>query len=500
MQWTGFSTTRRLSKPIRFTLLAIAICLTVLIGTGRQPAMANQALHYTELEFPPLPEITIPEYTRFELDNGLQVYLMEDHELPLVSGTAYIYTGDRLEPADQVGLASIVGEVMRSGGTPNYPADELNEFLEQRAASVETGIGTTAGSAGFSALTEDLSDVFIRFADVLRDPAFPQDKIDLAIRQREGIIARRNDSPEDILGREFAKLVYGEASPYARTVEYRTLSNISRDDVVSFYEQYYAPNNMMLGIVGDFDPVEMRSLIEQAFDDWQPDPDLPRRESVGRVTQAHQGGVFMIDQPQLNQSYVQIGHLGGTLDSPDFAALSVVNEVLNGLGGRLVNEVRSRQGLAYIVYAYWSPQFDYPGVFIAGGQTRSETTVPFIESTLAEVERVRTTPISPEELAQAKESVLNSFVFNFQTPGQTLSRVMRYDLYDYPEDFIFQYRRQLEAVTVEQVQQAAATYLKPEDIVMLVVGNQSAIQPPLEMLQPGTEVTQLDITIPDLRG
>ncbi|MEB3355230.1 MAG: pitrilysin family protein [Synechococcales bacterium] len=499
MQWT-VPTPRRFAKRTRFFIWAIAVFIAVLVGTGRQPAMANQALHYTELEFPPLPEITIPEYTQFTLDNGLQVYLMEDHELPLVSGTAYIYTGDRLEPGNQVGLASIVGEVMRTGGTTTYPANELNEFLEQRAASVETGIGTTAGSAGFSTLTEDLPDVFDRFAAVLREPAFPQEKLDLAVRQREGSIARRNDDPEEILGREFIKLVYGETSPYARTVEYGTLNNISRDDVVSFYQQYYAPNNMMLGIVGDFDPTEMRSRIEQAFGDWQLNPDLPRRVSVGPVIQAQRSRVFMIDQPQLSQSYVQLGHLGDTLDSPDYAALSVVNEVLNGLGGRLVNEVRSRQGLAYLVYAYWSPQFDYPGVFIAGGQTRSEATVPFIQATLAEIERVRTTPISPEELAQAQESVLNSFVFNFQTPGQTLSRVMRYDLYDYPEDFIFQYRRQLEAVTVEQVQQAAATHLKPEDIVTLVVGNQAAIQPPLDVLQPGSEVTQLDITIPDLQG
>jgi zinc protease len=147
-----------------------------------------------------------------------------------------------------------------------------------------------------------------------------------------------------------------------------------------------------------------------------------------------------------------------------------------------------------VVYAYWSPNFDYPGLFIGGGQTRSEATVPFIRSLLAEVEKVRTSPISEAELARAKDSVLNAFIFNFQTPGQTLSRLMRYEYYGYPSDFIFRYQRQVEETTIEQVQQAAEIYLKPENIVTLVVGNSAAIDPPLSSL--GLPIETIDITIP----
>ena len=488
---------RRFAKPL---ITGLAVLTLVLIVLGRSPALAVTPLHYTDLKFPPAPEIKVPDFTRFELKNGMKVYLMEDHELPLVGGSVTVYTGDRLEPATQVGLASIVGEVMRSGGTAQHPPDALNQTLEQRAASVEAGIGTDSGSAGFSALSEDLDEVFGLFSEVLRQPAFPQEKIDFSKNQTKGGIARRNDDPSDIASREFQKLIYGADSPYARTVEYATLDNIARNDIVDFYRKYYHPNNMLLGIVGDFEPAKMRSLIESKLGDWQPDPNAAAfqdRSTLPAVAQAKKGGVFLVDQPQLTQSNVLIGHLGGKLSDPDYAALSVLNEVMNGFGGRLMNEVRSRQGLAYSIYAYWSARFDYPGVFIGGGQTRSNATVPFVKSTLAELEKVRTAPITASELTRAKDSVINSFIFSFATPGQTLSRVMRYDYYDYPEDFIFQYQKQVEATTTAQIQKAAQTHLQPENIVTLVVGSAKEINPALSTLSPNAQVTTIDVTIPE---
>nr|MDJ0704103.1 insulinase family protein [Leptolyngbyaceae cyanobacterium MO_188.B28] len=200
---------------------------------------------------------------------------------------------------------------------------------------------------------------------------------------------------------------------------------------------------------------------------------------------------------QLSQSYIQIGHLGGRRDDPDYFALSVLNEVLNGFGGRLFNEIRSRQGLAYLVYAFWAARYDYPGTFIGGGQTASETTVPFIRSFFGEIDRVRTAPITREELDRAKDSVLNSFVFNFQRPAQTLSRLIRYEYYDYPSDFVFQFQRGVEAATIEDVLQAAKTHLKPDQLTTLVVGNAAEIDPPLTNLGDNLKVTPVDITIPE---
>ncbi|MEA5553602.1 pitrilysin family protein [Anabaena cylindrica UHCC 0172] len=480
----------KFSKNWRFiSVLVIALLLT--FNFSRVATAA--AKHYTDLQFAPLPEVKLPKYERFVLDNGLIVYLMEDHDLPLVSGNILVKTGSRWETGDKVGLGEIFGSVMRTGGTLKHSADELNEILEQKAAAVETDISETSGSASFDSLTEDVETVFGLFAEVLREPAFAQEKLDLVKSQAQGGIARRNDNPSEIASREFKKLIYGQDSPYARTVEYATLAKISREDLLKFYQEYFHPNKMILGIVGDFNSTKMRSLIQSKLGDWKSDSQIATTQ-LPQVSPANLGGVFMVNQPQLTQSNILMGHLGGKFDSPDYPALNVMNGVLNGFGGRLFNEVRSRQGLAYSVYGSWSPRFDYPGMFIAGGQTRSDATVQFIKALQAEIQRLQTQKVTAKELNYAKESTLNSFVFNFQDPSQTLSRLMRYEYYGYPADFLFTYQKGITATTTTDVQRVAKKYLKPENLVTLVVGNQTAIQPPLTQL--AATVTPIDITIP----
>ncbi|AFY52960.1 putative Zn-dependent peptidase [Rivularia sp. PCC 7116] len=492
----------RYNKKVKRLLYSLLVCLAfVLVSFDFSGAMAQQVTaqvkytpkHYTDLKFEPVGEIKLPEYERYQLDNGMIVYLMENHELPLVNGRAIIHTGSRFEPADEVGLAQLTGGVMRTGGTVQHPPDELNQMLEQRAASVETSIGDTSGNAGFAALSEDLDTVFGLFAEVLQQPAFAQNQLELAKTQTKGSIARRNDSPDDIARREFKKLIYGENSPYARIPEYASLNNITREDLVKFYQKYYYPNNMILGIEGDFDSAKMKSLIEKTFGSWKANPNF-KKPQLPQVSQAKTGGVFFVNQPQLTQSNVLIGHIGGKFASPDYPELDVMNGVMNGFGGRLFNEVRSRQGLAYSVYGYWSPRFDYPGMFISGGQTRSDATVQFIKAVEEEIKRIQTQPVTPQELAFAKESTLNSFVFNFQDPAQTLSRLMRYEYYGYPKDFLFTYQKQVENTTVEDVQRVAKEHLKLSDLVFLVVGNQTAIKPPLTKL--ASQITPIDVTIP----
>jgi zinc protease len=480
---------------VLFPTLSLVGLVGVLVLGWQSPASALTPRHYDQLEFPPLQEVQIPDYERYELPNGLVVYLMEDHELPLVSGSATFRTGSRFEPTAQVGLASITGDAMRLGGTQALSPDELNQALEQRAASIETGIDTDSGSASFNALTEDLEDVFAIFADVIQQPAFAQDRIDLLKRQYSGGIARRNDAPDDITSREFRKLVYGANSPYARTIEYATLNTITRDDILGFYQASIRPDRTILGIVGDFDRDQMKLLISDYFGTWEASGPALDISELPPVNQANTG-VFKVQQPQLTQSYIQLGHLGGQLNYPDHAALAVMNEVMNGFSGRLFNEVRSRQGLAYVVYAFWAPRFDYPGMFIGGGQTRSEATVPFIQSVKEEITRIRTEPVSEEELAMAKDSVLNSFVFNFQSPELALSRLIRYEYYDYPTDFIFQFQDGVRNTTTEAVLQAAQDRLNPDDLVILVVGNNDDIQPALSTLSTNQEVTAIDIAIP----
>jgi zinc protease len=236
---------------------------------------------YTKLKYPKLRDIQIPEVERVTLANGMRLFLLEDHELPLVSISVRIRTGSMYEPAEKVGLADITGEVMRTGGTATKTGDEIDEELESIAASVETGIGLSSGSASMSVLTQDLDTGLAILADVLMNPAFAQDKIELAKMQHRSAISRRNDYVGSIAGREFSKLIYGPASVYARQEEYATIDAISRDDLVAFHKKYFGPNNAMLAVWGDFDTKQMIEKIEKAFEGWQKvDLDLPGAPKV----------------------------------------------------------------------------------------------------------------------------------------------------------------------------------------------------------------------------
>ncbi|MEB3228874.1 MAG: pitrilysin family protein [Synechocystis sp.] len=467
---------------------------TLPAATARPLTPAPTPKNYDQLTFPPLPELKIPAYDRYTLPNGLVVYLMEDRKLPLVSGTAILRAGERWEPADKVGLADLTGLTMRLGGTQQHPPSDLNQLLEQRAAAIETSINLSSGSASFSALSKDLETVFSLFAEVVQTPAFDPAQVDLAKNQLRGAIARRNDDPGDIASREFKKLLYGADSPYARTMEYETLAAIQRQDLIDFHQRYIRPEQMILGIVGDFDSETIKPLIAEQFGQWQGNGTAPSLKPPG-AEQATKTGIFVADLPHLTQSNVLLGQLGGEVNDPDYPALSVMNGVLGGLSGRLFNNIRSKQGLAYSVSGRWQAAYDYPGYFIAGGPTRTETTVPFVQSLFAEFERLRQEPITPAELAYAKDSILNSFVFNFEQPGQTLSRLMTYEYYGYPADFIFTFQRQVVATTIEDVQRVAKTHLHPDRLFTVVVGHGDRLEAELSALNQPVET--LDVTIPD---
>jgi zinc protease len=483
----------------RIKTLVVAFCLLVLplllLLLAIQPAQAREmpppAKFYQDLQFPPLSEVKVPQYERFVLPNGLIVYLMADRDLPLISGTLLVHGGDRHDQLSQTGLGDIAGDLLRAGGTKLHTADQLNGILEQKAAMIESGVDHNSLSVSFRGLRGDFPELFSLFAEVVQQPAFDPNQLELLKRQASGGIERRNDDPGAIASREMDKLIYGATSPYARQIEYKTLQAIDRPSIEAFYRRWVVPKGSILGIYGDFDGALVRSQIEAKFRDWNPGAEPA--PALAEVNQAQIGGVFFVDQPQLNQSQVQMAHLGGRSDSPDYPALSVMDEVLNGFGARLFNEVRSRQGLAYSVYASWSPGEDYPGVFLAGGETRSAATVPLIRSVRREIDRIRQEPITETELKAAKDTVLNAFVFQFQSPVQTLSRLIQYEFLGYPADFLQRYRRAVEATTVADVQRVARTYLQPDRLVTLVVGNRSEIKPALSELG---RVRGLDVAIP----
>ncbi|MBN2315127.1 MAG: insulinase family protein [Sedimentisphaerales bacterium] len=447
---------------------------------------------YKSLKYPKLRDIEIPEVEQVTLDNGMRLFLLEDHELPLVNMSVRIRTGSMYEPADKIGLASITGMVMRTGGTTSKTGDELDEQLESIAASVETGIGLNAGSASMSVLKADLDTGLAILADVLMNPAFREDKIMLARMQHNSSIARRNDDVGSIAGREFEKLIYGPESVYARHTEYATIANVSRDDLVAFHKKFYGPNNMMLAVWGDFDTKQMIEKIEKAFEGW-PKVDLQLPETP-KVQYDFRKTVNVIRKDDVNQSNIYLGHIGGLMNDPDYFALIVMNKILGGgFTSRLFKNVRSREGLAYSVYGAYSANYDYPGEFYVGCQTKSESTVKAIRAMIREVEKMKESEVTDEELAIAKDSFLNSFVFNFDTTGEIVNRLMIYEYYGYPSNFLLQIKQNVEKVTKTDVLRVARKHLKPDAVHILAVGRPDDFGEPLSALGP---VNEIDITIP----
>ena len=447
---------------------------------------------YEKLSYPRLGDIEIPDVERLTLANGMQLFLVEDHELPLIDISARIRTGSIYEPADKIGLASITGSVMRTGGTTSKTGDELDEQLERIAASVETGIGLNSGSASMSVLKEDIDTGLGILADVLMNPAFREDKIMLAKIRHRSSIARRNDNVSSIAIREYEKLIYGPESVYARQTEYATIDNISRDDLVAFHKKYFKPNNIMLAVIGDFDTGQMIKKIEKAFEGWQKtDIDFP---DVPQVRYEFKPTVNVVRKEDINQSNIYLGHIGGIMNDPDYFALIVMNRILGGgFTGRLFKNIRSRQGLAYSVFGSYTANFDFPGVFYVGCQTKSESTVHAIRAMIDEVRKMTETEVTDEELALAKESYLNSFVFNFDSKAEIVSRLMTYAYFGYPEDFLQKAKDNIEKVTKADVLRVAREHLKPDKMQILAVGRPQDFDEPLSVFGP---VNEIDITIP----
>jgi zinc protease len=450
-----------------------------------------QVTPWNKLTSPPLPAFQPQQPTRIQLANGMVIFLQPDHELPLISATARIRGGSISEPANKVGLVSLYGEVWRTGGTKTKTGDAMDDFLEARAAKIETGDGSDSTTISLNCLKGDFDPVFEMFLDLLHNPEFRADKLELAKQQAYTGIARRNDDVNSIVGRESALLAFGRDNPLAREAEFATVAAVKRDDLVSWHQQYAHPNNIIFGISGDFDPKAMEAKLRQAFESWPKGPQA--KDPDIKFTQP-KPGYYFVQKSDVNQSSIAMLDLGIRRDNPDYFAVSVMNEIFGGgFSSRLFNNVRAAKGLAYSIGGGVGTSFNHPGMTNISMQTKSETTVVGIQALYEEIDKMHEKAPDADELKRAKDQILNSFIFRFDTPEKVLREKMAYEFYHYPLDFLERYRAEIEKVTAEQVTQVARKYLEKDKLAVLVVGNDSEFDKPLASLGP---VTKVDISIP----
>ncbi len=482
------------------TLTAIAIVLTMWSPASAGAAPAKAASHIPtsvdEIKAPPLRRINMPEPKRVQLDNGMVILMMEDHELPLIRGAASIHGGARDAAAAKAGLIEILGSAWRTGGTESKTGDELDDFLEARAARVETGGDDDSTAVRIDVLKNDFDTVFPIFLDLLRNPAFRQDKIDLAKTQMNATIARRNDDPGEILDRELNKLGYGPSSPYAAQPEYATVASITRDDLLAFHKRFVHPNNIVFAIGGDFDSAMMERKLRDAFASWPRGPQAPAAPTA--MTPA-KPGVYFIAKSDVTQANIGFVEPGIQRNNHDYFAVRVMNEIFSGgsFSGRLMNDLRTKRGLTYGVDGGIGAGWDHPGLFEITMATKSGTTLESIDAVRKQVGMLRTQPFTAAELKQAKESILNRFIFTMDSRQKMLNQAAILEFYGFPPDYFRNYTSNIEKVAAADLVRVARKYVAPGDLAVLVVGNEKDFEKPLSTL--GT-VTPVDITIPELNA
>lgn len=470
---------------------AFLVALLIAVALAPHPQAAAQAPSWQQISIPPLPAFKPQQPKRIQLSNGMVIFLQEDHELPLIDGTARIRGGSVNEPASKTGLIDIYGEVWRTGGTKSQTGDQLDDFLEVRAAKVETGGGPDSTTVSFSCLKGDLDDVFKSFVDVLRNPEFRADKIDIAQKEEEDSISRRNDQVGEIASREATKLAYGSDNPYARNPEYATVAAITPQDLIDWHGKYVHPNNIILGISGDFDSAAMEARLRGAFDSWPKGPPLPRNSIQYAPAKP---GYYLIPKDDVNQSNIRMVALGTTRDNPDYYAISVFNEAFGGgFSSRLFNDIRTKRGLAYGVGGGIGTNFGHPGMLQVSMGTKSQSTIEAIQAAGEDIDDLAKQPITDDEIQRAKDAILNAFIFRLDSPDKILGERMTYEYYGYPPDWLDKYQAEIKKVTAAEVNRVAAKYLHKDQLAVLVVGNTKEFDKPLASLGA---VKEVDITIP----
>ena len=476
-------------KKMMSGAVLFAVCTLVIAPNALQ---AQQNKLWEQIPIPKLHEFKPHQPQRIELKNGIVLFLQEDHELPFVYGSVLIPSGARDEDPAKTGLVALYGQAWRTSGTAKLNGDALDDLLEARAAHIETGGDVDSTALSWDSLKSDSEQVFSLAMDLLFHPKFSEEKLQLAQQQAATGIVRRNDDEDEIARRESDKLVYGVNSSYTRQPELVTIGAVTVDDLQAWHERTIS-GKLIVAISGDFDPAAMEAWLRAAF---EPLPAVKIAPARHDDFAGPRPGVYFINKEDVNQSNIEIVGLGTDRRNPDVPALAVMNEILGGsFASRMFQKIRTELGLAYAVGGGYGYAWDHPGIFRATVLTKSATTVDATKAALAELDGLTNRPFTAEELARAKDNILNSFLFRYDTRAKVLAERVRLEFYGYPADYLETYKAALEKVTVADLNAVAKKYIHPGKMAILVVGNGPEIKPGLEELKLGPS-QKVDITIP----
>lgn len=438
----------------------------------------------------PNPKFALPPIEKTKLSNGLEVWMVKQNELPIVSMNLVFKTGQTNEPADRKGVASMTASLL-DDGTAKRSAQDIANQLQSIGANVGAGSGWDSTNVTLSTLTKNLDSALDIYADVILNPAFPAAELNsLKARQIVGLRQQRSNSGA-IANVAFNKVLYGD-HPYGRENTEQSINAITRDDVVKFYESNYRPNNATLIVVGSFDNKALTSKLEAAFANWKPGtvptPELPAIKPLEKP------GIYLVDRPGAAQSSVSIGHVGVERSTPDYHALQVMNAILGGgITSRISMNLREDKGYTYGASSSWQYRRG-PGPFRAGGEIQTAVTKEAIVEFMKELNGIRgSVPVTQRELDYNKQSIIRRYPAGFETIGAISNQLSNLVIYGLPDSYFNDYITKIDSVTLADVNRVAQKYLNPDKMAIVIVGDRSVIEPKLKEIPTfGSTLRYLD--------
>lgn len=435
----------------------------------------------------------LPEIEKWQLSNGLQIAFVRRDGLPLISLSLLVKAGAANDSAAKSGRAQAAATLLLNG-TNKRSAVEISNDIQKIGASFNTGADYDFVMVSASTLSKHFDKALEIFADILLDPTFPADELEI-YRQRALVgIMQRRDNPNAIASIVQNALIYGKNHPYGAdlTGTEETLQSLTREDLKDFYENYFAPDNSVLIVVGDITRDELNAKLEKTFAEWN--ARAIKKQEFEPLAEFDQSGIYIVDKPDSAQSVIAIGQSGVKRDNPDYFPLIMLNSLLGGqFTSRINMNLREEKGFTYGARTAFSMRV-HGGLFYAGADVQTEVTAEAVREFLKEIEGVRQTlPVTESELEYNKQSLIRSYPSTFETNKQIASQITALIGHHLAEDWFSRFIDNIKAVTVEDVTRVANQYLKPEKLAILVVGDRQKVEPALREIKPyGEKITYLD--------
>lgn len=423
----------------------------------------------------PTPELNLPSIDKRALSNGLAVWVVESHEVPIVQISVVIRAGAGSDPAGRFGVASLAA-AMLDEGAGGRSALEIADAVEFLGAALTTSSGFDASAIRLNVPVEGLHDALPLLADVTFRPTFPERELERLRQERLTALLQARDDPASIAAMAFARLVFGAMHRYGTNITgtEATLEALAVEDLRRFHSAYYHPSNATVIVVGDITADMILPRLEESLGQWRAAAAAVRQTDVPAASQPP-AETYIIDKPDAEQSQIRIGWVGVPRSTPDYFALLVLNTVLGGsFTSRLNQNLREQHGYTYGA----SSGFDMrlaPGPFVAAAAVQTDKTADALREFFRELERIRT-PVSGEELAKAKNYVALGFPAEFETTTDLSRRLEELVVYRLPEDYFERYVTNVMAVTSADVRRAAERYIQPHRFTVAVVGDRKAIE------------------------